>query len=122
MSATSSHPYRKILVLCLWLATWIFVTSDWSIKALWPSLLGLLSVFLLGRVIAGLLIGASAGAILLAQGNPITAFLSFFTDHLIPALQSGWNISVLLFTLMQRGGSLCCSHINLDRLSVIHDP
>tara|TARA_B100001123_G_scaffold413955_1_gene512847 strand:- start:2963 stop:4558 length:1596 start_codon:yes stop_codon:yes gene_type:complete len=103
MSATSSHPYRKILVLCLWLATWIFVTSDWSIKALWPSLLGLLSVFLLGRVIAGLLIGASAGAILLAQGNPITAFLSFFTDHLIPALQSGWNISVLLFTLMLGG-------------------
>jgi len=103
MSASSFHPYSKILLLCLWITTWFFVASDWSIKALWPSILGLLSVFLLGRVIAGLLIGASAGAILLAQGNPIQAFLSFFTEHLIPTLQDEWNISVLLFTLMLGG-------------------
>ena len=103
MSAIYSHPYKKLLVLILWLATWIFVATDWDIKALWPSILGLSSVLLLRRVISGLLIGGSAGAILLSNGNPFDAFMAFFTIHLIPALQSGWNISVLLFTLMLGG-------------------
>jgi tetracycline resistance efflux pump len=103
MSSPSPHPYKKILVLLLWLGTWGFVESDLAIKALWPSILGLSSVLLLRRVIPGLLIGGSAGAILLNQGNPLKAFVAIFTDHLIPALQSGWNISVLLFTLMLGG-------------------
>jgi tetracycline resistance efflux pump len=103
MSTPTPHPYKKLLVVTLWLATWIFVGTDVGIKALWPSILGLASVLLLQRVIAGLLIGGSAGAILLNNGNPFEAFIAIFTDHLIPALQSSWNISVLLFTLMLGG-------------------
>jgi len=103
MSSPSSFPYKKVLVFTLWLATWILVSTDFAWKALWPSILGLLSVLLLRKVIAGLLIGGSAGAILLNQGNPLTAFTALFTDHLIPALQSSWNISVLIFTLLLGG-------------------
>lgn len=103
MSSIALHPYKKFLVLSLWLATWIFVGLDVSIKALWPSILALASVLLLRKVIAGLLIGGSAGALLLANGNPIAAFTAFFTEHLIPSLQSGWNISVLIFTMLLGG-------------------
>ena len=103
MSPAFSHPYRKILVLVLWLLTWVFVATDWQSRALWPSVLALVSVLLLKRVIDGLLVGGSAGAVLLSDGNPWSAFLALFTDHLIPALQSTWNISVLIFTLTLGG-------------------
>jgi Na+/H+ antiporter NhaC len=71
--------------------------------ALWPSMVALLSVFLLNRSITGLLIGAGAGLVLLADGNPFRAFVSGFSDHLIPVLQSSWNLSVLIFTLLLGG-------------------
>jgi Na+/H+ antiporter NhaC len=103
MSSPSPHPYRFYSVFILWLTTWLFVPTDWQVKALWPSILALISVLLLQKVIAGLLVGASAGALLLAGGNPATAFMEFFTEHLIPSLQSGWNISVLIFTLLLGG-------------------
>ncbi len=103
MSSIAPLPYKKILVLCLWLASWIFVGLDTPIRALWPSILALISVLLLRKVITGLLIGGSAGTILLSNGNPFAAFTAFFTEHLIPALQSSWNISVLIFTLLLGG-------------------
>jgi tetracycline resistance efflux pump len=103
MSPSSPYPYKKNVVFGLWLLTWIFAWIDLPILALWPSVLALSSVLLLRKVIGGLLVGGSAGAILLANGNPIKAFLVFFTDHLIPALQSGWNLSVLIFTLLLGG-------------------
>ena len=103
MSSPSSFPYKKIVVLTLWLATWTLVGQDFLLTPLWPSILGLLSVLLLRKVITGLLIGGSAGAILLNNGHPLKAFMALFADHLIPALQSGWNISVLIFTLLLGG-------------------
>lgn len=103
MSLPPAHPYKKFLVLFLWGLTWVFVATDWQIQALWPSILALVSVLLLRKVIGGLLIGGSAGAVLLSNGNPATAFMAFFTEHLIPSLQSGWNISVLIFTLLLGG-------------------
>lgn len=118
MSSPSSFPYKKILVLTLWLATWILVNNDYLLIPLWPSILGLLSVLLLRKVVAGLLIGGSAGAILLNDGNPIRAFMALFTDHLIPALQSGWNISVLIFTLLL-GGFVALIEKGGDRKSVV---
>lgn len=103
MSKRSPQPYRKLLVLALWLTTWVFVGTDIALKAIWPSILGLASVLLLRQVIAGLLIGGSAGALLLHNGNPVKAFVALFSEHLIPALQSGWNLSVLIFTLLLGG-------------------
>lgn len=94
---------RKTIVLILWLMTWLLVWMNPDWKALWPSILALFSVFLLNRVIAGLLIGASAGMILIKTGNPLEAFVSYFSEHLIPALQSSWNLSILIFTLLLGG-------------------
>ncbi|VGO18474.1 Na+/H+ antiporter NhaC family protein [Pontiella sulfatireligans] len=94
---------RPLIVLIVWLCTWLVVLTDASWTALWPSVVALVSVFLLNRSLSGLLIGASAGLILLANGNPFNAFVSGFSDHLIPVLQSAWNLSVLIFTLLLGG-------------------
>ena len=94
---------RSLIVCIIWLCTWLLVLTDASWKALWPSIVALVSVFLLNRSIAGLLTGASAGLVLLANGNPFRAFVSGFEDHLIPVLQSSWNLSVLIFTLLLGG-------------------
>ncbi|WP_372845298.1 Na+/H+ antiporter NhaC family protein [Pontiella sp.] len=94
---------RPLIVFVIWLCTWLPVLTDAGWKALWPSFVALVSVFLLNRSIAGLLTGASAGLILLADGNPFRAFVSGFQDHLIPVLQSSWNLSVLIFTLLLGG-------------------
>jgi Na+/H+ antiporter NhaC len=103
MSPSSPYPYKKIVVFGLWLLSWLFAWIDLPLMALWPSVLALTSVLLLRKVITGLLVGGSAGAILLANGNPFSAFFAFFTEHLIPSLQSGWNLSVLIFTLLLGG-------------------
>lgn len=94
---------RSIIVLIVWLCTWALVPIDSDWTALWPSLVALVSVFLLNRSITGLLLGASAGFILSAGGNPITAITGGITDHLFPALKSSWNLSVLAFTLLLGG-------------------
>jgi tetracycline resistance efflux pump len=94
---------RPVVVFLFWLCTWLFVLTDSGLKALWPSIVALVAVFLLNRSISGLLIGASAGLVLLSDGNPFRAFVSGFSDHLIPVLQSSWNLSVLIFTLLLGG-------------------
>ena len=71
--------------------------------SLWPSLVAIVSVVLLRSALAGLFTGAICGAVLLSGGNPVEAFTAFFTDHLLPSLQSEWNLSVLIFTLLLGG-------------------
>ncbi len=73
------------------------------VARLWPSVLALVIVFLSRSALAGLLAGAAAGALLLSDGRIDIAFVSFFRDHLVPSLQSGWNISVIIFTLLIGG-------------------
>jgi Na+/H+ antiporter NhaC len=94
---------RSILVLIVFLSTWLVGLVDAEWIALWPSLVALTAVFLLNRTITGLLLGAGAGILLLENGNPLRAFAALFSGHLIPVLQSSWNLSVLIFTLLLGG-------------------
>ena len=79
--------------------------SQWNASALslWPSIVALLSVVLFRSALGGLFLGAVCGVILMSNGNPIDAFTSFFSQVLLPALSSEWNISVLIFTLLLGG-------------------
>ncbi len=95
--------WRAPAALVLWATTWLWLWADAAFLPLWPSLAALLIVFLVRRVITGILAGAAAGVIIIADGNPAEAFVAFFTEHLIPSLQSSWNISVLIFTLLLGG-------------------
>ena len=84
-------------------ASWLWVPAEISLKALWPAVVAIAGVFLLRRVLAGLLLGGLAGVLLLESGNPATAVLALFRDHLAPALASTWNLSVVAFTLLLGG-------------------
>ncbi len=89
--------------LALLAATWLWVPTEISLKALWPTVVAVASVFLLRRVLAGLVLGGLAGVLLLESGNPATAIFALFRDHLAPALASTWNLSVVAFTLLLGG-------------------
>ncbi len=104
MILSSNRSTRNWILLGIFQITWLFlIWEDTIIGALWPSLLAITAVLLTHRVISGLLLGAFAGAILIAGGNPFLAFESLFTEHLIPSLQSKWNVSVVIFTLVLGG-------------------
>lgn len=109
--------WRTLVVVAL-----VVISPGWSleslasspVRALWPSLVALLSVILLRRVITGLLAGACAGSLVLSGGNPVEAFIALFRDHLIPQFESPWKTGAVLFTfmlggfaaLLERGGGL----------------
>jgi len=85
------------------LITLVLASAKFGMRALWPSVVAIATVLVLRSALAGLLIGAAAGALLIAGGKIHHAFPAFFSDHLIPALQSKWNLSVLIFTLLLGG-------------------
>lgn len=94
---------RISIVFGLIALTFAIALTEFGARALWPSIVAVATVLLLRSALIGLLIGAAAGAVLLANGDPIKAFPAFFANHLIPALGNEWNVSVLIFTLMLGG-------------------
>ncbi len=74
-----------------------------STASIWPSLVAVGLAFLTREIYSSLFLGAFAGALLLAGGNPLAAFLDLFAKHLIPPLTSRWNICALTFSLMMGG-------------------
>lgn len=94
---------RALVAWALWGASFALAFTEFEIRALWPSVVALGVVLLIRRVPTGLLAGGTAGVIILAGGNPIFGFVSFFSDHLIPALQDSWKIGAIIFTLLLGG-------------------
>ncbi len=98
-----SNRNRVVYSWILWGSAFLFALTDFQIRAFWPSVVALGVVLLIRRVLTGLLAGGTAGVIIIAGGNPIKAYLSFFSDHLIPALQDSWKIGAIIFTLLLGG-------------------
>jgi tetracycline resistance efflux pump len=94
---------QTLLALSLLGATFILARMEAGILCLWPSLVAILAVILFRSALPSLLIGAACGSILLCEGQPVRASTSFFTNHLLPSLQSEWNLSVLAFTFLLGG-------------------
>ena len=103
MDSGTRHRGRVLTAWALWVSSFLLAISDFEIRALWPSVVALGVVLLVRRVPTGLLAGGTAGVIILAGGNPIHGFVSFFSDHLIPALQDSWKIGAIIFTLLLGG-------------------
>ena len=95
--------FSKYIPLFLVIGTFGLSQVEASSLSLWPSVVAIFSVILWRSALAGLLVGAVCGTILLAGGNPTEAFTRFFSTHLLPSLQSEWNLSVLLFTFLLGG-------------------
>ncbi len=83
--------------------TAFFAASDVAVRGLWPPVVALAVILLTRRALVGLLIGAFAGAILLAGGDPWRAYLALFADHLAPNLTSPWKTGAVAFTLILGG-------------------
>jgi Na+/H+ antiporter NhaC len=94
---------RHFWILAIAAATFAWLPFESPLKTIWPSFVAIVSVFVLRNALLGLLSGVISGLILIHNGNPASAFVGFFEDRLIPSLQSSWNISILIFTLVLGG-------------------
>ena len=95
--------FGKTSVLLLLVLTFFFSQLGIPIFSIWPGVVALVSVVLLRKALAGLLIGAISGGILIANGNPMVAFSILIKETLLSALSSNWNLTVLGFTLLLGG-------------------
>jgi Na+/H+ antiporter NhaC len=86
---------------------WIIVAAvarrtSWDFTPILPSICALTLVALFRSALLGLLGGAFIGA-MLAGPSSLFAPIYLFNDLLLPALQSRWNLCVLIFTLIMGG-------------------
>ena len=88
-----------VILLCCSLLSGI----DHPALTLLPPIVAILSVILLRSAFKGLLIGAYTGAILLSGGNLFSAAMDLAIMHLLQALYSPWNLTILFFTLLLGG-------------------
>lgn len=86
------------LALSFWLSK-----SDNTALALLPSLTALLVVLTSRSALLGLLIGASCGAIIIADGSVIGSVVQLAGGQLWPILNSPWKLCAMLFTLIMGG-------------------
>ena len=64
-----------------------------TMVALWPSALTIALAFVTRHIVGSLLTGALAGTFLLAGGQPVATVTGLFSNLLVPALSSPWNLS-----------------------------
>ena len=99
-----------------------------TMVALWPSALTIALAFVTRHIVGSLLTGALAGTFLLAGGQPVATVTGLFSNLLVPALSSPWNLSVIAFTLLmgglvellERGGGMAALARRMQRRA--HDP
>ena len=87
-----------LLTISIWLAD-----SESASRAIWPSLVALSVVILSRSALVGLLVGASCGAILLADGSLVDSIKQLIYGQFYPIFSSSWKISAILFTLILGG-------------------
>lgn len=100
MKRQSIIAWTAFLLTFLWL---LLPSAHNTVASLWPSVLAIGLAFLTRNIYLALFTGAMAGAVLLSNGNPLEAFLSLFSRHLLTALKDPWNLNVLIFTLLMGG-------------------
>ena len=94
---------RTWVLFTVALFTAIFALVDTPVRGLWPPVAALAVIIVTRHALFGLLAGGFAGAILIAGGNPVTAFGDLFAAHLWPSLQSSWKIGAIIFTFLLGG-------------------
>lgn len=99
----SAQWIRRGIALLVVLFTFPLAQLDAAWVVLWPSLCALVLVFVLRSALPGLLGGAVAGALLLAEGNPVAGFSVLVRDQFLPIFSSPWKLSAIAFTLILGG-------------------
>jgi Na+/H+ antiporter NhaC len=81
----------------------LLARTDLPFRTVWPPLAALLVIAATRHALTGLMVGAFAGALMLAGGNPWQAYLDLFAEHLAPSLRSSWKLGAIAFTLILGG-------------------
>ncbi|MDQ8208814.1 Na+/H+ antiporter NhaC family protein [Coraliomargarita sp. SDUM461003] len=100
----SKGKYRTFLVSLFLLGVTFYLAScesEW--RSLWPSVVALIVVLLSRSALCGLLLGASCGAVLLAEGSLTGAVEQLLWQQFWPIFGSSWKLSAMLFTLILGG-------------------
>lgn len=92
-----------ILVVLMVCSGVILGALEMPIQAIWPSIVALSVVLITRKALAGLLVGAISGVLILSKGNFWEAYLSLFSDHLAPQFESSWKMGAVGFTLLMGG-------------------
>jgi Na+/H+ antiporter NhaC len=85
------------------LAGWPLAAVHNGLARLWPALAALVLVWLLRQPLGALLLGAFSGCLVLHAQTPWRAVPELLSGHVVASLQSSWNASALLFTLLMGG-------------------
>ncbi len=91
------------ITFALLLGTFALSRAELGARALWPTMVALGVIVITRHALGGLLAGGFAGAILVHGGDPWAAYLSLFSAHLVPSLQSSWKTGAVAFTLILGG-------------------
>ena len=92
-----------VILIALMAITALLAAIATPLAALWPPVVALVVILATRRALLGLLAGGYAGAVLLAGGDPWSAYLAVFSDHLAPSLASPWKLGAVAFTLVLGG-------------------
>ena len=72
-------------------------STFWSLL---PPLIAIGLALITKEVYSSLFIGILAGALLVANGNPVTAITTIVGDGFISSLSDSWNVGILMFLVI----------------------
>lgn len=99
--SAGAKAWKPAVVLVLVAISWFLDPSGPGV--LWPTVVAIGATLVVRRTLIGLLLGALSGSVMIEEGSLWKGFTELIEKHSIPALQSGWNLSVLIFTLALGG-------------------
>lgn len=94
---------RNCLVVLIFASSWVWTWVDAAVQAIWPSVVALTVVVITRKALVGLMTGAAAGALILADGHVWNAYIGLCSEHFAPHFSSSWKLGAVAFTLLMGG-------------------
>ncbi|NLC04848.1 MAG: Na+/H+ antiporter NhaC family protein, partial [Tissierellia bacterium] len=97
-----------VIIMAMVLSAFVFAQGDEeplpavysTMWALLPPIIAIALALITKEVYSSLFIGILAGALLVKNGNPVTAFTTMVNDGFIASLSDSWNVGILMFLVI----------------------
>ena len=97
-----------VIIMAMALSAFAFAQGDEeplpavysTMWALLPPIIAIALALITKEVYSSLFIGILAGALLVKNGNPVTAFTTMVNDGFIASLSDSWNVGILMFLVI----------------------
>ena len=97
-----------VIIMAMVLSAFVFAQGDEeplpavysTMWALLPPIIAIALALITKEVYSSLFIGILAGALLVRNGNPVTAFTTMVNDGFIASLSDSWNVGILMFLVI----------------------